>query len=255
MENLCAIIEKLFNARPQPTICLKQHIGWLEEAIGKLAKKDYQNGFHLVEVYRDKVIHYWQLFEYCELSVFGDTLPPPTNDTQPFSRYGPTTIASSIPTSYDKSLHGTRASANVDSRPSPDKILSVMKSAFDKLSKIESIESDFEGMKNLLILVTKARALTMPWWKNVVLLSTIFSYAFDKLPVALQEIYNKEYNGKKKWLRDLRLFIQKEIDMFVCHRLPSKIGAGGDSKKKLKRKSKLTCFYCKLTGKTRILLT
>lgn len=193
LENLVAIIEKLLNARPQPVNSLKEHIDQLEKAILFLPKEQHA----LANAYRDKVTQFWQLFEYGEAAQVvgkdaGKTLPPVFQSYYHSDSFAP---ASARPNSFFNS-GGHRESSDgfkpfvggdeeadddegyyeqgrVTPRPpfrhqsqsglspSPEQVRSKLRQAFDRLGKISSIEEDFEGMKELLLLVTKARALTM----------------------------------------------------------------------------------------------
>lgn len=77
------------------------------------------------------------------------------------------------------------------------------------------------------------------------LLSEIFRYAYAALPTKQQQIYASNYSDKKMWLKDLRMFIQQEIDLFVS--LQFSEGRRGDPKQKATAKKSL-CFYCKQNG-------
>lgn len=177
--NHCAIIEKLFSARPQPVVTLKEHITQLEKAIAFLPKQKPR----LIELYRDKVIQYWQLFEYGEMAQVGGKEPAPATLPPVFQSYhhsGPPPLANggSVLNAGDNyALFGDWGTGGGDavfarfrrpgqwereqqSLPSAEIVRETLRAAFDRLGKISSLEN-FEGMKALLVLVTKARALTM----------------------------------------------------------------------------------------------
>ena len=178
--NHCAIIEKLFSARPQPVVTLKEHITQLEKAIAFLPKQKPR----LIELYRDKVIQYWQLFEYGEMAQVGGKEPAPATLPPVFQSYhhsGPPPLANggSVLNAGDSyALFGDWGTGGGDaafsrfrrpgqwereqqSLPSAEIVRETLRAAFDRLGKISSLEENFEGMKALLVLVTKARALTM----------------------------------------------------------------------------------------------
>lgn len=186
LENLCAIIEKMFNIWPRPNASLKQHLVQLEEAMAVLPA--IRGSTRLLKSYRRKAIHFAQILEREEGYLLGGTMLTPYGTSG-----NPVSFAyQSNPLPYKKSGGWL---------PSAEMVRSKLKVAFAGLDQVRNLEEDFEAMKRLLVLVTKARALTMPYWKNVRLLSDIFTYAFEKLPPLQQQLYQKEYNEDKKWLR------------------------------------------------------
>lgn len=185
LENLCAIIEKMFNIWPRPNASLKQHLVQLEEAMSVLPA--IRGSARLLKAYRRKAIHFGQILEREEGYLFGGTMLTPYGaNGNPSFAYQSSRLPYKKPGGW---------------LPSAEMVRSKLKAAFAGLDQVRNLEEDFEAMKSLLVLVTKARALTMPYWKNVRLLSDIFTYAFEKLPPLQQQLYQKEYNGEKKWLR------------------------------------------------------
>lgn len=200
LENISVMIDKLLSTQPRPVKVIWEHIGKLEGMITRLPE---EGGARLVDQFRNKAVFYWQQLELG--SLYHHFWPPPNGNSfwtpapLPFEVRPPLVgPCESIMTPYTGEQYATRRQ---EPPPNAEAIRATLKHAFASLAPVVSLESDLERMKELLMLVTKARALTMPHWKNVPLLSEIFSMAFEKLPVVQQKLYRQEYNRDKKWLR------------------------------------------------------
>ena len=182
MDNLNGIIEKLLSAHPRPFKSLHEHIAKLESLVGKMS--DDLNSTRL-DQYREQVVRFWQQFEF--IGVESQSSQQPSENQMEFFNV----CAPSFSTNLDRKIHSngnpvTPGLSIGSSPPTADMIRTIIKKAFDQLHPVKSVETDLDGMKQLLMLVTKARALCITHWKNVALLSDIFTFAFSKLPLVQQ---------------------------------------------------------------------
>ncbi len=81
-------------------------------------------------------------------------------------------------------------------------------------------------------------------WKDIRLLTDIFTWAFEKLPDTQQTLYCEQYNGERKWLRDLRNFIQDELHIYNLERFEEAEKQSGEETPVVMG----NCWYCKTAG-------
>ncbi|KAH9407677.1 hypothetical protein TYRP_012499 [Tyrophagus putrescentiae] len=249
----------MLNARPRPVRSCQEHIYKLEEMIvDLLAVKDCVHlNEQLVDTYRNKVVAFWQKLEcpesaaaLSEWSSGGSSRSGQHNFvTQSYDGHYSFGLSGDFGRQQNKAaaVPVVRHSAH-SPPPTAEAIRGALKAAFNRLPPIKSIDEDTEGMKRLLILVTKARAITMSHWKDVRLLSDIFSWAFEKLPAVQQALYCEQYNGERKWLRDLRNFIQDELHIYSLQCFADAEEQQAEEEEEEVAMVVGNCWYCKTAG-------
>lgn len=172
LNNLVRIIDSMLNARPRPVRSCQEHIYKLEEMIvDLLAVKDCVHlNEQLVDTYRNKVVAFWQKLEcpesasaLSEWSSGGSSRSGQHNFvTQSYDGHYSFGLSGDFGRQQNKAaaVPVVRHSAH-SPPPTAEAIRGALKAAFNRLPPIKSIDEDTEGMKRLLILVTKARAITM----------------------------------------------------------------------------------------------
>ncbi len=168
MSNLAGIIDRMLNVVPRPVRSCQEHIYKLEEMIVDLlmvanGDNGQQQGDQLVTKYRDMVVTYWQKLECPDsVGVWSPGRPPQYNLVS--QSYQGNSFGSPGDSPINTGWHKSKAIADCNHSltvPSANAIRDTLEAAFDRLSPVESIDTETEGMKRLLILVTKARAITM----------------------------------------------------------------------------------------------